>query len=164
MKDTKNIIIAALIFTLVVMATGYAAFAQQLDLNGTSTITGTWGVEIIDITAGTPVGLANAGTPTFTKTSATFNADLKQPGDSVTYTVTIKNTGTIDAELDTSTYTEGANGSPAIIYTTTDPGQTLAAGQTTTATVTATYDPTTTTVPAITTKTITGIFNYVQAQ
>ena len=163
MKYANTIIIGALLIILLVMSVGYAAFAAQLQLNGTATIQGEWDVEITKIEATNVVGTAEAGVPTNTKTTATFDATLKAPADAVTYTVTIENKGTIDAKLDKATYTEQTDGSPAIIYTTTDPGQTLAAGAKTTATVTATYDSSVTEVPQITSKTITGLFNYVQS-
>ncbi len=163
MKNVNTIIIGSLLVMLLVMSVGYASFATQLQLNGTATIQGEWDVEITKIEATNIAGTAEAGTPTNTKTTALFDATLKAPGDSVTYTVTIENKGTIDAKLDNATYTEQTDGSPAIIYTTTKPGQTLAAGDKTTATVIATYDPSVTEVPKITSKTITGIFNYVQA-
>lgn len=163
MKYANTIIIGSLLIILLVMSVGYAAFATQLQLNGTATIQGEWDVEITKIEATNIVGTAEAGTPANTKTTATFDATLKAPGDAVTYTVTIENKGTIDAKLDNATYTEQTDGSPAIIYTTTNPGQTLAAGEKTTATVTATYDSSVSEVPQITSKTITGLFNYAQA-
>lgn len=163
MKDGRNIIIAALLVAVLVMSVGYASFASQLTLNGTAEIVGEWNVEITNIEATEVVGEAVAGSPTYTKSSATFDADLKQPGDSVTYTVTVKNSGSIDAVLDSATFTEQTDGSTAIIYTTSDPSATLAAGAETTFTVTATYDSTVTEVPTVTSKTITGVIDYVQA-
>lgn len=163
MKDSKNVIIATLLAIVLVMSVGYAAFATQLTLNGNAEIVGEWNVEITKIEATNVVGTADAGDPSFTKTSATFDADLYKPGDAVTYTVTVENKGSIDAVLDAATFTEQADGSPAIIYTTTDPSQELAAGATTTFTVTATYDSTVTTLPEITSKSITGVIEYEQA-
>lgn len=163
-KDSKSVIIAALLVVVLAMAVGYAAFSTQLTVNGNAEITGDWNVEITGIKATSTVGAAVAGTPTFTKTSATFDTDLKKPGDAVTYTITIENKGSIDAKLNTATWTPQADGSPAIVYTYTDPSETLAAGATTTCTVTATYDAATETVPAVTTKTITALFEYIQAE
>lgn len=100
MKYANTIIIGSLLIILLVMSVGYAAFATQLQLNGTATIQGDWDVEITKIEATNIVGTAEAGTPTNTKTTAT---------------------------------------------------------------VTATYDSSVSEVPQITSKTITGLFNYAQA-
>lgn len=81
MKYANTIIIGSLLIILLVMSVGYAAFATQLQLNGTATIQGEWDVEITKIEATNIVGTAEAGTPANTKTTATFDATLKAPGD-----------------------------------------------------------------------------------
>ncbi len=163
-KSGKNLVVVAIVLALVVMAVGYAAFATELNLNeSTATIQGDWLIEITNIEATTVVGTADAGTPSFTDTTATFDALLNAPGDSVTYTVTIENKGSIDAKLDSAVFTEDNEmGSPAIDYTYDNPATTLAAGATTTFTVTATYDASVTEVPEVKTRTITGTINYIQ--
>ena len=163
-KSGKNLVVVAIVLALVVVATAYAAFATELNLNeSTATIQGDWLIEITNIEATTVVGTADAGTPSFTDTTATFDALLNAPGDSVTYTVTIENKGSIDAKLDSAVFTpDNEMGSPAIIYTYENPAASLAAGATTTFTVTATYDESVTEVPDVKTKTITGTINYVQ--
>lgn len=164
MKDGRNLIIAGLLVAIIAMAVGYSAFASQLQINGKATITGSWDVEITKIEATTVTGLADAGEPSFTTSSATFDAKLKQPGDSVTYTVTIENKGSIDAVLKQATqWTEQTNGCPEITYTTTEPAAALNAGATTTLTVTATYNADATEVPEVLSKTITGVIDYIQA-
>lgn len=161
--NTVNVIVIALLLLICAMAVGYAAFATQLTINGNAEIiSGQWNVQITKIEATSINGTAVAGTPTHTTTTATFNAQLVKPGDSVTYTVTVENKGTIAAVLDSATFTPQENGSPAIIYTTTDPAQELAAGGTTTFTVTATFDPSVTAEPEVKTKSITGVIEYVQ--
>lgn len=163
MKDGRNIIIGALLIAVITMAVGYSAFATQLTINGNAEIVGDWNVEITNIEATTVTGEAAPGNPTHTTTSATFDADLKQPGDSVVYTITVENNGTIDATLDNYSMTPQADGSPAILYTYTNPATDLAAGGETTFTVTVTYDSTVTEVPTNTTKTIQGLVEYKQA-
>lgn len=169
MKDKKNLLIGALLFTIIVMAVGYAAFSQTLTINGNATISGKWQVEITGITSEV-TGTANAGTPTFTTATATFNATLKKPGDSATYEVTVENKGDIDAKLDSITLTPQnvgtGEGSSAILYEILNQpaqGSTLAAGDTTTVKVKVSYDPTAQTIPAETTRTFTGTLEYVQA-
>lgn len=162
-KDGRNILIASLLAIVLFMSIGYAAFAQTLNLNSTATISGEWDIEITGITASSVTGNAKGGTPTYTSTSATFNPTLLQPGDTVTYTITVENKGNIDAKFSSMNLTKTAGGSPAIIYSSTDPSSELAAGASTTFTVTATYDSTVTEVPDIKTKSITGTVEYVQA-
>lgn len=106
----KNILIGALIAVVLIMGVGYAAFAQQLTINGNAEITSKWDVQITGITAGTPVGTATTkAAPTFTASTATFSTNLVAPGDSLTYTVTVKNGGTLDAKVSSLSFTEGAN-------------------------------------------------------
>ena len=159
----KNLIITALLIVIVVMAVGYSAFATQLTINGTAQIIGEWNVRITGIKAQFVSEGANAGTPEFTITTATFNASLSRPGDKIIYEITVENAGTINANLQSATFTaDEENGSPAIKYETTQPAQTLNSGDTTTFTVTVMYDENIDQVPEITTKTITGIIEYVQ--
>lgn len=163
-KSGKNLVIVAVLLAVLCLGIGYAAFATELNLNeSTATIQGDWLIEITNIEATTIVGTADAGTPSFTDTTATFDALLNAPGDSVTYTVTVENKGSIDAKLDSAVFTpDNEMGSPAIIYTYENPASSLAAGATTTFTVTATYDESVTEVPDVKTKTITGTINYIQ--
>ena len=105
----KNALIGALLAVVFVMAVGYAAFAQQLTINGSAEITSRWDVHMTQAGA--------SATPTFTNNTttggtvtvneggltATFSATLISPGDKVTYTIPIVNAGTLDARLDTIT-------------------------------------------------------------
>ena len=108
----KNALIGALLAVVFVMAVGYAAFAQTLTINGTATIDSTWdvhfddskteGAGIVDVEAGLEGATApNGGRISYTDTNhkANLSATLHQPGDKVTYTLTILNTGSIDAAL-----------------------------------------------------------------
>ena len=163
MKNTKNIIIIVLLIVIAVMAVGYSAFATQLKINGTAQIIGEWNVKITGIKAQFVSEGASAGIPEFTVTSASFDAELSSPGDKIVYEVTIENAGTIDATLQSATFTsDEESGSPAIKYETTEPAKILNSGDTTTFTVTVIYDENIEEVPEVTTKTITGIIEYVQ--
>lgn len=174
MKDKKNILICALLLTIMVMAVGYAAFRQTLNIDGTATIAGEWQVEITGVTpsvTGTAQDMAydetdNPNGTRFTATTATFDAKLMKPGDSITYTITVKNNGSIDAKLSTITLTPQADGSDAIIYeVVSQPAadSVLAAGESTTVQIRITYDADTEEIPEVTTKTFTGVLEYVQA-
>ena len=118
----KNALIGALLAVVFVMAVGYAAFAQTLTINGTASIDSTWNVHfdgsktegsgVIEVEAGLEGATApDGGTISYTDSDhkASLNASLNQPGDRVTYTLTILNTGTIDAKLHAPVLTvEGA--------------------------------------------------------
>lgn len=172
MKDGKNIVIAGLLIAVLCLSVAYAAFATTLTINGQAEIVGDWKIEITGITAA-ETGTASAGDENTDygvnsdKISAFFNAELKAPGDSITYTVTVKNTGSIDAKIDDVTggvvLTEQSDGSSAITYTYTDPSVTkLAAGASTTFTVTATYKADVSEIPEALSKTATATLKYVQ--
>ena len=112
----KNALIGALLAVVFVMAVGYAAFAQQLTINGSADITSKWDVHIEDIAVNnTTLGAENVSTSVGDNhLSATFNANLTTPGSSVTYDVTVKNGGTLNAELDSIVFTDSNN--DAILY------------------------------------------------
>ena len=96
----KNALIGGLLAVVVVMAVGYAAFSQALIINGNATIDSNWQIRIIDIAASTTGSGVNAGAEVGSDyLSASFNASLTSPGDTVTYTITVENQGTIDAKL-----------------------------------------------------------------
>ena len=169
----KNYVIVSLLFIVLLMAAGYAAFAQVLIVNAPATISSTWNVRITGIALKTstsqnpnPVGLGNSpatqadGTtpnPTYTDTLATFYSTLQAPGDSVTYVVTIANSGTVDAKVKTINWVDDNDAldntyddSP-IIYSYSFPDLNnvlVATSGVTTVEVTVTYDPNVTSQPA----------------
>lgn len=141
---TKNFLIGGLVAMVLIMAIGYAAFAQQLNINGTATIASKWDVHIKSITPGTPVGGAKSTSATVDSNStATFNTDLVSPGDSLTYTVVVENGGNLDARVASNgvIFNEGAN-NQAIKYTYNGiaDGTKVAQGSTISFTITVTYD------------------------
>ena len=103
MRDRKkrNIIIGALCCLLVFMGIGYAILSQTLNISGTANMRGTWDIKITDISEASRTGKADPGTPTISTNgvSASFEANLWMPGDSITYNITVKNNGNIDAAL-----------------------------------------------------------------
>ena len=114
----KNILIGALLAVVFVMAVGYAAFAQQLTINGSAEITSTWDVKydstkkettpgVVDAVAGFAGGTTPTGTVTYDNDdhNANINATLYQPGDTVLFTLTIVNNGTIPATIGNPTVT-----------------------------------------------------------
>ena len=169
----KNILIGALLAVILIMGVGYAAFAQQLTINGNASITSNWQVEMTEIEAtstnGTGADVVSAdqgvdgGTALLNATTAQFKADLKSPGDSVTYTVTVENKGDIDAEVASIEFTEGNEGAPiSYTYAGIAQGNVLTGGDTTTFTVTVTYDANVESQPENVENTLVMHVNYVQ--
>ena len=106
MDKSKNFVIGALLVAIMVMSVGYALLAQTLTINGTGKIDAHWDVHFLNDIAGTFEKASNSKNdggqeilPTSSGVTATFSADLNEPGAKATYTVTIKNAGTIDARL-----------------------------------------------------------------
>ena len=108
----KNALIVALLAVVLVMAVGYAAFAQQLTINSTATIEEStdgkqnWKVAFVQNTtavqetAGATGSTPDGGEITFNNDYlATISAQLDAPGDSIVYTFTVQNMGTIKASL-----------------------------------------------------------------
>ena len=174
----KNVLIGALLAVVFVMAVGYAAFATTLTINGTAEITSNWHVgfdmekdEDVPgvVTATKTTGTTDpSGTVTYSNDqNATINATLIQPGDKVTFTLTIENYGNIDAQLNTPVVSlngEGSDENPDdlivkkgnIIFTVTAPSPTtIAEGETATMTVTAEFDPSAQSVGTVTSSSIT---------
>lgn len=140
----KNVIILSLIAILFVMAVGYAAFAQTLTINGSANITSKWEIHMEEGGASKLTSSQMGTEPIASVTvdqgglTAHFEAEFTSPGDSVTYTIPIVNTGTIDASLqsltisgsnlgtipagNTSGNTEVTSSDKNIKYTITSPG------------------------------------------
>ena len=131
-RKSKGIIIGVLCAVIVFMSIGFAALSSQLTIRGNATISDTWNVHITNIEKKeSSTGVTETAQPTRTATTANFNVSLKEPGDYAIYTVTVKNTGSLDAVLTQITENEGEGGSAAIKYTVTpgagsEQGSTLA--------------------------------------
>ena len=163
MKDKKKIVIGVLCALVAVMAVGYAALAQQLNITGTASIDSTWKVEITNISERDIVGDATSKeVPSYTATTANFSVGLIQPTDSITYDIEVSNLGTLAAKVDSIDVIMDEN--DAIIYTTEgiESGDKLGVDETDTLSVTVTYDPEVTTQPENTAKDISVTINYVQ--
>ena len=160
----RNYIILGLCSILLVMAAGYAAFRSQLTINGTSNISSEWKVLFTDIQSSVLEGNAtDAETPSHTDTTATFKTNLVSPGDSMQYTVTVENQGSIDAVLKTIQKSDSNNNAIIFEITGIEQGDTLKAHETTTFNVTVTYNRDVTTQPDNLTSDLTITLNYVQA-
>ena len=114
MKDNKKlwqgISVLALVIAIVGISVGFAALSQQLTITGqTKVAPGEWRVEFTDAqfddnstkaTATTDTTDPSNPKPNLTGTTfSDYEIVLTKPGDKGTYTVTVENLGTIDAQL-----------------------------------------------------------------
>ena len=160
---SKKIIMITMCCLICVMAIGYAAFATNLTINGTANITSTWKVLFTKIEEVSKTsGVTITKVPTAEGTNATFNVDLKSPGDKIIYKITVANQGTLDAIINDITASE--TGSDAIKFEITGikKGDKLAKSTTTTFNVTISYDSNVISQPNVTDNTLTMSINYVQ--
>lgn len=162
MKFNKFLIIFIFLITLLLMSVGYSSFATDLDVQGMAEITGTWNIKITKVETTFISPEVTEITPTFTDNTVNLNVKLNKPGDKVIYTITIKNTGTIDATLQGLIFNDEVDGSEAISYTVSKIPEDLNAGDETTIEITITYNDNVTEMPLVKTKTLTGTIAYVQ--
>ena len=164
MKD-KGLLIGMLCTVVIVMAVAFAAFSTSLEVNGTASIQSTWKI-VFDkanssCTDGSNIQMNDDST------IATIGVSLESPKDSVTCSIQVKNTGTLDAKLDSISLTPTGN---APITFTVDPKVDAdlstrpvltAQGGTEVIKVTATYDDVSG-QPKDLTKSVTVVANYKQ--
>ena len=141
MKDSKNLVIGMLCAVVCIMAVAYAAFSTTLNINGTASISSSWGVRIVDNPSCTKTSKATADasdvTATVKKESdslATIAMVFAQPGDTATCTIQYENYGSLNATL--AHNVTGTKDTDAIKFTITGTDvTTLNAGDKTTVTV-----------------------------
>ncbi len=105
-KRNRRFVVGLLIFTLLLTGV-YALLATNLNITGTATGTGDFKVEF------TNVGVSDEDKATAVidsnKTSINIEANLSYPGDSVTISFTIKNTGSLKATVSDLRINENSN-------------------------------------------------------
>ena len=147
-RKKNNIIIGSLLAIVLLMAVGYAAFSTVLNIQGTGSISSSWNIKITNVEVSNVVGKAtDAEGTTFEDLTATINSNLVKPGDSITYDVTIRNDGTLDAVLTDINLSESTN--PAISFSTSNltEGTELGSGEEAILKVTVTYNNSVTSQP-----------------
>ncbi len=101
-RKQKYIIIGALCLVVIGLSIGYAVLSANLTINGTADVQGgSWEVKFLnDNKIIDKKGLAVCTIGTISDTSITgMSASLKAPGDSCTFKVQAKNTGSLNAGL-----------------------------------------------------------------
>ncbi len=169
MRDHKNIVLAVLAITVLLMGYGYSVLLQELSIQGSAEINGaTWQVEITGIEDKGLLGSAEVlEEPTFTKTTASLNSAFKYKGDSVIYQMTVENKGSMDAKLDSIQILPTGDSKSAVTYKVTNvtPGATvLRAGEKNEIDVTVAYSNPENQTELNFTENVSVILNYVQAR
>ena len=103
-RKIKVLSVAALLVAVLGLTVAFAALSQTLTINGSATVnTATWDIHFKNLSEPTLTGDAAVTTaPTIdTKgtTIGTYALKLTKPGDSVTYTFDVENSGTINAKI-----------------------------------------------------------------
>ena len=116
----KKMIIGVLCIALVFMGIGFALFSTSLNLNGTATSSGTFDVKITNVVLDTTKKTEGATDTTaaitnnYAVTEQNLSATFSEPGDYITWTLTVTNRGSISAtftvEAEPQTATNGAYG------------------------------------------------------
>lgn len=162
--DKKKMAIIIMLVVVLFMTVVYAVFSSSLNISGTANIGSNWNVYISSITTKNVSGKAEnaTGSPSFSNLNAVISANLKIPGDSIEYEVTITNGGTLDAVIDEIDVTSA--GTDAIIYYITgiQKGNKIIAGTSAVFNVKIEYDVSVTGQPEEETKVVTINVNCVQ--
>lgn len=106
-KNLKTIVIVGLVAIVAALSVAYAALSQTLNITGTAILKqNTWSIAFGNGSC-TKTGGATAGTVSGsgTSTATVSGVKLSLPGDTVTCTVPITNGGTINATLNSISYT-----------------------------------------------------------
>lgn len=163
-RKKRNILIGSLLCLLVFMMVGYAILSQTLNITGIANMKGVWDVKIISMQRldDNTTGRAEEVSHSFTDTTATFEANLYIPGDSIEYRVTVKNNGNIDALLKTI-IPKTTNKSANVKFTHSNIDNTiLTAGKEITFTMKMEFDKNATSIPSFKTISYSLELNYIQ--
>ena len=108
-RGTQNLVIVLLAVAVLVMSVGFAAYSQNLTINGTATFKkASWDVHFDKTSfaedSNNSVATNPATTHTFSQTNdkptqLDYTVTLEKPGDVYQFTVNVVNEGTIDAKL-----------------------------------------------------------------
>lgn len=166
-KKSTNRIVIALVLVGALLTMWYAVFAQPLAFNARqASDDGSWNIGFTDMYVDDIVGGAKElGKPSFTSTKANFYISLTGPGDKIVYDLTIKNSGTFNAKVESIYVVPENKPGDQIIYSVggINLGDELKAGESTHMTVTAMYNRSATTSLESVRKDMSVIVNYAQA-
>ena len=155
-RNKRKLIIYALIGVLMITTVAYAALSTVLNVSGTVVKKGNlWNIYFTNPSSASIVGTATGSSLNIQASSLNFQVSLYKPGDKVTYTVDIKNGGTIDAVLNSISLTGlDTAKSNSLNYTVTysdgsaiKEGDTLNIGASRTIKITVEFDSSATSIP-----------------
>lgn len=103
-KNIRVIMMVAVVALVCIMGIGFAAFSTTLSINGAGTVkASSWNVVFDNLSAVSKVGTAVEVTaPTISDNNThigDYDVTFTTPGDSISYSFDVKNTGTFDAEI-----------------------------------------------------------------
>ena len=93
----QRIIIGTLCVVIISLAVGYAVLSQQLNIQGSGSVISNFQILFTKIEEGTMNGATTIQKEIVGDTTASFIIDLKAPGSSGEYIITVENRGNIDA-------------------------------------------------------------------
>ena len=98
-RSLQNIVIVVLAVAILAMSVGFAAYSQNLNINGTATFTAAkWDVHF-DTETFVEKSEIKASSKEVGNTAITYSVTLPKPGSTYSFEVNVKNFGTIDAKL-----------------------------------------------------------------
>lgn len=100
-KKQRTLAIFALAVALIATTVAYAALSTTLNISGNITKKGgSWSVGITNLSSVSTKGTGSMSkAPSVSGTTLSFDANLKKPGDSVSFTFDIVNSGTVTAGM-----------------------------------------------------------------
>ena len=99
-KNYQLAIIAVLAFAVLFMSVGFAAYAQTLNIQGTTTVAGNkWSVHFDTSTYQLGEGSVAETSKSISDTTVEYTASLAKPGDYYLFSIDVVNDGTFDAVL-----------------------------------------------------------------
>ena len=105
-RNKRKLIIYGLLGVLMLTTVAYASLQTILNVSGTVVKKGNlWNIYFTNPSSASIVGTATGSSLNIQASSLNFQVSLYKPGDKVTYTVDIKNGGTIDAVLNSISLT-----------------------------------------------------------
>jgi len=139
-KDFRKLVIRSMLICVAIMLVGVIVLAR----NYIGAKPGLWDIKIVDINEGVPTGGAkNKTAPFHTGTTMLFDVEFSAPGESMTYDVTVKNVGSLDAKVGyIAPYERGTNKYIKYTITGIEKGSEIGAGETLTFQVKVEYENT----------------------
>ncbi len=101
-KNAKKLALLGLIL-LATVSVGYALLSQTINIITTATLSGTWDVQVTEVTYVSTWGREVVGEPTIShdNKNVTINVEFSKPGGQAFFNMKVKNNGTINAEMKT---------------------------------------------------------------